>query len=294
VNPPLSLRVMASVRIPSSHGPDTDYEIVQASVSSGPGAAREAVFIRLVVADVPQGDRVAHILIQDLPAVQLQWTRFVQDVLWRRAQAGDPAAKAALERMSSGSPAPAAPAIPVISASGGRFGHGSPSDVPEIQVKKEKKRTPLTGEPPRPPPPPAPPPAPRVERERDPFEVAFEEVGDGSASPARGGKPGGPRHELIGFNISSPPTVDRLLRVIEARPQDGLVVAAMSLVPKVEEFLRRLQAGTAKGRPTEFVPIVLRRGGSGAPAQKKLKAELTVGLTRILSSLDSVLWIVPG
>jgi hypothetical protein len=119
VNPLQVVRVTASVRLPSGHGPDVDYEIVQAVVRAGT-ETKEAVFLRLVVGDVPQHDRVAEVLVQDLAAVQAQWTRFVQDVLWRRGEG--------------------APATPVISASGGRFG-GAVGDVPVIPAKKEKKRT---------------------------------------------------------------------------------------------------------------------------------------------------------
>lgn len=119
MNPPQVIRVTASVRLPSGHGPDVDYEIVQAVVRSGPDT-KEAVFLRLVVGDVPQHDRVAEVLVQDLAAVQAQWTRFVQDVLWRRGEG--------------------TPASPAISASGGRFGNVA-TDVPVIPARKEKKRS---------------------------------------------------------------------------------------------------------------------------------------------------------
>lgn len=113
------VRVMASVRMPSGHGPDVDYEIVQAVVRAG-AETKEAVFLRLVVADVPQHDRVTEVLVQDLAAVQAQWARFVQDVLWRRGEG--------------------TPASPTISASGGRHGNAS-SDVPVIPARKERIRT---------------------------------------------------------------------------------------------------------------------------------------------------------
>ena len=65
------VRVLASVRIPSGHGPNVDYEIVEALVSSDPDGriTYESVFLRLVVGNTPVDNRIPEVLIKDLPAV---------------------------------------------------------------------------------------------------------------------------------------------------------------------------------------------------------------------------------
>ncbi|HXX92628.1 MAG TPA: hypothetical protein VEN81_03285, partial [Planctomycetota bacterium] len=127
MKPPTLVRVLASVRVPSGHGPDVDYELVHAVVASAedPDTTHESVFLRLVSGDTPRNDLVAEVLAGDLPSVNAEWTRFVSDVLRRRARAGDSQAQAALDRDRRAAlpPAGAAEGSPVIvSASGGRFG----------------------------------------------------------------------------------------------------------------------------------------------------------------------------
>ncbi len=232
---------MASVRLPSGHGPDVDYEIVQAVVRAG-ADTKEAVFLRLVVGDVPQHDRVAEVLVQDLAAVQAQWARFVQDVLWRRGEG--------------------APAAPAISASGGRFGQAL-SEVPVIPMKKEKKRTEA-------------PPAPVFE------EATFEAPKKPEAAD---------QNFVIGFNLSAAPTAEGLMQAIQARPKHLVVVAPMALVPKVQEYLKGIKAGTVQGDPEEFRPVPIHR--AAATTSKKLRAQVAGGIAQVIGNLDAVLWVTP-
>ncbi|MBI2930174.1 MAG: hypothetical protein HYY16_00865 [Planctomycetes bacterium] len=294
MNPPQIMRVFASVRIPSSYGPDVDYEIVYAVVNSGADqkATHESVLVRLVVANTPQ-NVIPDILVEDLPAVQAQWTRFVLDVLWRRAQTGDTAAQIALQRLQpSPSQPPSGPtpsaststsATPVISASGGRFGKGD-GTTPIIPVHKEKKKS--EG-------PPVAPIIPGISSapgSRKYFGKIIEDpqpVGV-AAPPAEPKKLTIDRYEVIAFNLSAPPTADVLLRPVQSQSDELIVVAPMALVPKVEEFIKGVQAGTVKGRPTTFNPIVIRRGDP-----KKLPAEIAGGIARMLGDPHSALWILP-
>ena len=275
MNPSQIVRVLASVRVPSSHGPQIDYEIVQAVVRTDtePPLTRETVLVRLVVGDAPRNDRPAEILIEDLPAVQAHWTRFVQDVLWRRAQAGDKGAQEALQKAEAAPPKiPDTTPVPQISASGGRFGR-STGDLPFIPVKKEKKRSePLISAGPRG----KTLPAPTFE------EAAFEEPK----------VPAVPEHyEVIPFNLSSPPSADGLMKPIQARPNHLLVVSPAALAPKVETYLQGVRAGVVEGPPSEFTPIVVRRSASGSVTNKKLRAQLALGIAQMLGTLDRVLWI---
>jgi len=256
LGPSKVVRVLASVRIPSGHGPDVDYEIVQALVRVEPegSAPQEAVLLRLVSADVPQSDRPAEILLQDLPAVQAQWTRFVQDVLWRHGQAPAPAA-------------PAAPPVPGVSASGGRYGHAT-GEVPVIPMKKEKR---ISG---------APAAAPH----------GFEEA---AFDPPK--KPAVPEEcFVIGFNLSAPPTADAILRAIQDRPKHLVVVASMTVAPKVKEYLSDLKSGKALEEPGDFKQVVIRRAGISGPAVKKFRAQVAGGLAEVVGSMNSVLWIMPA
>jgi hypothetical protein len=274
VNPSQIVRTLASVRIPSSYGPEIDYEIVQAVVRSDadPHLTREAVLFRIVVGDQPRNDRAAEILVQDLPAVQAHWTRFVQDVLWRRAQAGDPGAQTAL-KTAPPPPAPPPPEIPQISASGGRFGR-STGEAPFIPAKKEKKRSePFISAGPRGKALPAPPPY---------EEAAFEEPK----------VPVVPEHvEVIRFNLSSPPGADGLMKPIQAKPNHLLIVTPMALAPKVLEYVEAVRSGKAQGPPTEFTPIFVRRSASGSVTNKKLRSQVAVGIAQMLGTLDRILWI---
>lgn len=231
---------MASLRLPSGHGPDVDYEIVHAVVRAGT-ETKEAVFLRFVVGDIPQHDRVAEILVQDLAAVQARWARFVQELLWQRGEG--------------------TPASPAISASGGRYGN-APSDVPVIPAKKEKKHT-----------------------ESPP--AAFEEA----AFEAPGKQAAPDPNFIIGFNLSAAPTADGLMQAIQARPKHLVVVAPMALVPKVQEYLKGVKAGTVQGEPEEFKPVPIRR--AAATPSKKLRAQVAGGIAQVIGNLDSVLWVTP-
>lgn len=320
--PPHIVRVLASVRIPSGHGPDVDYELVHAIVSSGAGHKdqHESVLLRIVVGNAPKNDRSAEILVQDLPAVLAQWERFVTDVLWRRAEAGDTAARAALERIEkSNAPAPIQYVAPpggasspiVISASGGRFGH-QVAPPPAIPVKKEKKVGETAPEAPI---------IPSVSSSPADARKVFGQLMQESAptatvpetprpsdSPFATPRPsasplGGEtrsrqfvpdRYQVIGFNLSSPPTADGLMRPLQAATDHLIVVAPMTVAKKAEDFIKELKAGTVRGRPKDFEPIVVRRSLPDGPIpSKKLRAELAGGIARLLGDPNSALWILP-
>jgi len=302
VTPPTIVRVLASVRVPSGHGPEVDYELLHAIVSSGPDAkiTHEAVLMRLVVGNTPQNARAFEVLMQDLPAVQAQWTRFVQDVLWRRAQAGDKAAQEALDKMNS-SVAHPAPVVymtpgmsppmgtPAISASGGRFGHEG-GTVPFIPAKKEKQKS---GE--SPPPmqtPLMPSMGPKKASSAVQAGLHREEAATQGEQARKSPVPD--RYEVIGFSLASPPTADGLLKTLQRDQSQLYVVAPMTIAPKVEEFVAALKSGTVKGRPTTFYPIVIRRDGTGPVSLKKLRADIAGGIAQMLGDPNSALWIVPS
>lgn len=266
---PRIVRVLASVRVPSSHGPDVDYEIVHAVVRLGedPDATHESVVLRLNVGDTARDDLVAEVLVQDLPAVHATWSRFVTDVLWRRAEVGDAAARAALQKIQApGAPPPAAaaPAAFEISASGGRHGVRtklSEGSAPEPAISAgPRKRTA------EPPPAPAEP--------------------EGPAVPES--------YEVIGFNLSTPPSPDGLMRALLEHPEALVVVAPMAVAKRADAYLRDLKSGAAKGDPDTFTPIEVPRGSHKNPvAVKKLRAALAGAIARVLGDPNAALWILP-
>jgi len=295
VIPPHVVRVLASARIPSSYGPDVDYELVHAVVSSGADhtVTHESVLIRLVVGNTAQNNRAAEVLVQDLPAVQAQWVRFVQDVLWRRAQGGDTEARAELDKMAAllRPPAPSTPppASPAISASGGRYGRTDPT-APDIPIFKEKKKGQA--------PPPEAPIIPGVTAaglgQRKYFGKIIDAPGPEEPAPERETKARTPdKYQVIAFSLSSPPTADGLMKTIQSLTDHLIVVAPMSHAERVEDFIKGMKGGTVKGRPTEFNPIVIRRTAGEPVTNKKLRAEVAGGIARMLGDTGAVLWIMP-
>lgn len=276
MNPPRIVRVLASIRVPSGHGPDIDYEMVHAVVApaSDPTTTHESVFLRLVAGDAPRNDLVAEVLARDLPAVNAEWSRFVADVLRRRAQAGDPEAQAAIEREHKAA-APEGPQV-VVSASGGRFGlrtklaeslHQEPAPAPAVSMGPKKAPGPA-------PAPPVAPAAPAAEEHKKP--MLPDEI------------------QVIGFNFSTPPTAEGLVSALQKQPRHLVVVAPAPVAKLAEDFIKDLKSGAVRGQPTTFTPIIVRRSSPKGPVpNKKLRAELAAGIARLLGDLNSALWILP-
>jgi hypothetical protein len=261
VFPPRVVRILASVRVPSGHGQDVDYEIVHALVRPGndPNATRESILLRLASGETPLTDRPVEILAQDLPAVHAEWNRFVSSVLARRADSGDPAARAALQKLEK---ADEPEEQIVISASGGRFGpKGKAPDAPIFSAGPRKAAAP-------PPPQPAPEPAPS--------------------------KPSFPEDiQVVAFPISSPPGADDLVRLAAAQPKQLVIVAPEPVAHRVRKFVEDMKRGV-QGPPTTFTPVVLRRTLQGRPVvHKALRGQIAAGLARILGDMNSALWILP-
>lgn len=282
------VRILASVRIPSGHGPDLDYEIVHAMVASeGEGAAaHESVILRFAEGQEALNDVAPEILSSDLPALHAEWTRFVTDVLRRRAQAGDKDAQTAYEKMQRQTAPPSRAAAHgvvseespvVISASGGRFGvRTKMTETPKPETaaivsmgprRASARVVELSGSGAPPPPPPPEPPKPVI-----PSQV-----------------------EIVDFGLSNPPTVEGLMRLLQAKPEHLIVVAPLAVAKRVEDFIRDTRSGAIKGRPTTFSPIVIHRGGKLSPAaQKKLQTEIAGGIPVLIGDMNSALWILPA
>ena len=267
--PPRIVRLLASVRVPSSHGPDVDYEMVHAVVESpaDPGATHESVFLRLASGETGRNDLAPEILAADLPALTAQWSRFVADVLWRRSEAGDAGARAALDRIQRPASPPAAAApeateVPVISASGGRF--GARAQGPAAISAGPRKA-------------PAPAPEPAAPVPEEPKKPLLpDEI------------------QVIGFNFSTPPTAEGLLSALQAQPRHLIVVAPAPIAQLAEDFIADLKSGAVRGQPTTFTPIIVRRSSPKGPVpHRKLRAELAAGIARLLGDLRSALWILP-
>jgi hypothetical protein len=256
VSPSRILRVLASLRIRTPQG--TEYEFVHAEVRPGPepGSTEEAVLLR-------RGDGAGgEIRLQDLHAVQPAWSRFVADVLQRRAEAGDAAAREALGRIDAASASPAFR----ISASGGRHGsRGRVSGAPD----------------------PAPPPAISAGPRR--------RIGPPLGGPAEPAAPSEPESwHVLRFSISDPPDAEEVLAFAKARPRGLIAVAPAPLAGKAEAFVSDLKEGRASGLPDAFRALVIERRVNGRPVtHKQLQAEIAGALVRASGDLSSVLWILP-
>ncbi len=276
MNPPRIVRILASIRVPSGHGPDIDYEMIHAVVAPAgdPATTHESVFLRLIAGDAARNDLVAEVLAHDLPAVNAEWARFVADVVRRRAQAGDPEAQAAIEKEhKAAAHVPATPDGPavIVSASGGRFGLRTKlaeSLHQEAAVSMGPKKAPGPS----------------------PAEAAL-------AAPAaeERKKPLLPDDiQVIGFNFSTPPTAEGLLSMLQKQPRHLVVVAPSPVAKLAEDFIGDLKSGAVRGQPTTFTPIIVRRSSPKGPVpNKKLRAELAAGIARLLGDLNSALWILP-
>jgi hypothetical protein len=274
MNQPRIVRILASVRLASGRSPGHDYELVHAVVRSSPDSeeTRESVLLRRVRDGSSLEEHALEIDVQDLAGFHSNWTRFLTDVLWRRAEAGDDDSHAALKKIqSSGAPAPAAPpaqAPPVISASGGRFGDRAKKSELVFQSSMGSKKA--SGSPPAPTQP-----SPLSPEKPDAFAIPED-------------------FQVVGFNLSSPPTVDGILRLLEAQPGCLVVVAQKTVAERAEEYIRRRQSGVVKGEPDSFSPIVVERTKQRIPAaQKKFRSSLAGGLARAAGDLNSAVWIPP-
>jgi hypothetical protein len=102
-----------------------------------------------------------------------------------------------------------------------------------------------------------------------------------------------PDKQLIAFSLSAPPTADGLMKTIQSLGDHLIVVVPMALASKVEDFVQRMKAGTVKGKPTAFTPIIVDRTAPETLTHKKLHAEVAGGVARMLGETNSVLWITP-
>lgn len=211
------MKVLASVRVRSSHGPETDYELLHVDIDG-----RQAVVVRLI-----RGEEIfpAEIHVDDLPSFGAEWDRFVKEVQRRRG-----GAPISIER--------------------------KPPEVPYIPARKVKK----TG-------------APAPEAPPPPKAPAFPEA-----------------HDIIAFQLSTPPTADSVMATVLTQPGHLVVVAPFTSVPKVEEFLASAKTGLVS-KPETFLPIVVRRDAH--TPSKKLRTDVAAGITRMLGEPKSVLWILP-
>jgi hypothetical protein len=204
------VRVLASIRIPAAQGPDADYELLHALIQPASGPERESLLLRSASAELFE------IRIEDLAAFELQGSRFIQDVLWRRGQGNDAGARAAK-----------APEPPVISASGGRTSRGG--FAPAAPVESPTHLASLISAGPK------------------------RRVGQGPPPGAGGAPPPPPpdkpfipdAYRLIAFPLSRPPSADEILEQAKATPKELLVVASTLLAGQADAFVQALKRGEA-------------------------------------------------
>lgn len=98
-------------------------------------------------------------------------------------------------------------------------------------------------------------------------------------------------HDVIAFQLSTPPTADSVMATVMSQPGHLVVVTPFAAVGKVEDYLASLKTGLVT-EPTTFRPIVVRRP-SGPQSMKKLTTDIAGGISRMLGEPGSVLWILP-
>ncbi|HEY3225475.1 MAG TPA: hypothetical protein VGK61_00605 [Planctomycetota bacterium] len=117
-------------------------------------------------------------------------------------------------------------------------------------------------------------------------------------APSRGGPAGPPgpvTYKILGFTLSQPPTVEVVVREIQADMKRLVVVARRELEERVKKYLDGVIGGNRElsERPAEFEAIVIPRKGGKGTLKHKMGAALAQGIVEVVANPSKVLWIPP-
>jgi hypothetical protein len=115
-------------------------------------------------------------------------------------------------------------------------------------------------------------------------------AGGPASKPAEGAPP-----KVISFTLAHPPTVEDIIRELQADMKRLVVVARKEMAGKVQAYFDAVIAGNQEvtKRPGEFEAVVVPRKGGKATLKHKMGAPLANGIVEVVSNPTKVLWI-PG
>ncbi len=122
-------------------------------------------------------------------------------------------------------------------------------------------------------------------------KAAAAAAGAGAAST---GKPQEePPPKVMAFTLAHPPTVEEIVKELQADMKRLVVVARKEMAAKVQAYLDGVMAGNKEltKRPGEFEAVVVPRKGGKATLKQKMGASLAHGILEVVANPTKVLWI---
>jgi len=118
-------------------------------------------------------------------------------------------------------------------------------------------------------------------------------TGAGAAAGVRTPPSNEPVPKVIAFTLAHPPTVDDIVRELQADMKRLVVVTRKEMATKVQAYLDGVMAGNKEltKRPGEFEAVVVERKGGKATLKHKMGAALANGILEIVANPTKVLWI---
>jgi hypothetical protein len=262
-------KVHSSQRIGSTVDPDALYEFLHVRLEGG----EDAVVIQMVSASQPAIALPARIPIKDLKDVEEALLVFMEGV---RKKAGD---VTSLERafftlgVPSMSRAEEEHAVFRDDPSGPKSGARPPTTTSEILISSGPRKG-----------------------YYDPNKAAAASAaatGAGAVAGSRGPQLEEPPPKVIAFTLAHPPTVEDLIKELQADMKRLVVVARKEMAAKVQAYLDGVMAGNQEltKRPGEFEAVVVPRKGGKATLKHKMGAALAHGIVEIVANPTKVLWI---
>lgn len=114
-----------------------------------------------------------------------------------------------------------------------------------------------------------------------------------AGAPAAGKPQEEPPPKVIAFTLAHPPTVEEIVKELQADMKRLVVVARKEMAAKVQAYLDGVMAGNKEltKRPGEFEAVVVPRKGGKATLKQKMGAPLAHGILEIVANPTKVLWI---
>jgi len=102
-----------------------------------------------------------------------------------------------------------------------------------------------------------------------------------------------PPPKVMSFTLSKPPTVEEIIRELQADMKRLVVVARKEMAGKVQAYLDAVMAGNEEltKKPGEFEAVVVPRRGGKQTLKMKMQAPLAQGIVEIVANPTKVLWI---
>ena len=259
-------KVYSSTRIGSSLDSDLNYEFLHVRLEGG----QDAVVIQMVRASQPGGSMPPRIPLKDLKQVEEALLIFMEGV---RKKSGD---VTSLEQAFFTMPVP---------------GIRPPTEEHAV-FRSEPAGNPKAG---------GYTPSPEsagILISSGPRKAYYDPKAAAAAAAAGGAKAPPPAEippKVMVFTLAQPPTVEEVVKELQADMKRLVVVARKEIAPKVQAYLDGVMAGNKEltQRPGEFEAVVVQRKGGKSTLKMKMGAPLAHGILEIVANPTKVLWIPP-